>query len=613
MVAFAGDALLCVFYGDRDDFGGLIDSNYCLRALQCAINLRNHRDDHLATHIAVTSGDITLAVLGGYNDEWTYIINGPCMTELSKCIDAAGSQEIVASNSCFLTSELDITCVEDRNGVYLIKSLHSTTDTNDDISNKNPVDIIIDYQRSKLSYHVDSNDLYDIMQYFVPLPAFNALSSGSLENIAELRIITVMFLRLDSYSSTLHQDPVTLQPFFLLFQEVLSESDGFLRQFLVDDKGCVAIAMWGVTSFTFTDNCSRGLFCAVTMSKRIAEVGHSCSIGLTTGNVYCGNVGCSNRQDFVGIGDSVNLAARLMSKADGKVLVDPTTYEDLPIESKQKLVLFDHPLQLKGQTSLIQPYMFDMHNVLSKEGVDPTTSQFSIIPQEINVKINMQLDKTYRDTIFSQCGYYLYGFKLGGVGNNNSNGINEKVSRFPNKARNPGNRLMSISQGESIRRKTIEMKSLRHNSPKSEKKQAAASITNSIVEMSAEHSNKRNRIFSSPLLKDFSILVEQRRHTTIQMKSSLDNTAADSLIRSNSNQAVSNSVKITPVAKNRRVSAFVTRKASIVHNSSRKSSIANGTKVTKEDTTSLNFTVVIGESKSEFSSIILFLNPLRYN
>ena len=58
-------------------------NNYCLRALQCACELRATKDDNLGTHIAVTSGTLTLAILGGCNDEWSYIINGPCLSGIN--------------------------------------------------------------------------------------------------------------------------------------------------------------------------------------------------------------------------------------------------------------------------------------------------------------------------------------------------------------------------------------------------------------------------------------------------------------------------------------------------------------------------------------------------
>ena len=106
----------------------------------------------------------------------------------------------------------------------------------------------------------------------------------------------------------------------------------------------MAIAMWGVPSFTYANNCSRGLSCAVLMNMRVRTVGHTCSIGLTTGMVYCGAVGSFNRQDYVGIGDTVNLAARLMSKGDGvyyvRSLLFVSAFHSSTVLAKISLFLF---------------------------------------------------------------------------------------------------------------------------------------------------------------------------------------------------------------------------------------------------------------------------------
>lgn len=78
--------------------------------------------------------------------------------------------------------------------------------------------------------------LLEAAEYFIPLPALRAIYSGSLKSIAELRQVTSLFLHLDSYVTLGDQDPISLQPFFYLLQQILSETGGFLRQFLVDDK-----------------------------------------------------------------------------------------------------------------------------------------------------------------------------------------------------------------------------------------------------------------------------------------------------------------------------------------------------------------------------------------
>ena len=41
-----------------------------------------------------------------------------------------------------------------------------------------------------------------------------------------------------------------------------------------------------------------------------------------------------NDRDYVGIGDTVNLAARFMAKANGKVFLDAATYNSLPSQTR---------------------------------------------------------------------------------------------------------------------------------------------------------------------------------------------------------------------------------------------------------------------------------------
>jgi hypothetical protein len=58
----------------------------------------------------------------------------------------------------------------------------------------------------------DERDVIEeALEAFVPFPALNAIYAGALDTIAELRQVTTMFLKLDSYSPVTHQDPLSLQ------------------------------------------------------------------------------------------------------------------------------------------------------------------------------------------------------------------------------------------------------------------------------------------------------------------------------------------------------------------------------------------------------------------
>ena len=85
------------------------------------------------------------------------------------------------------------------------------------------------------------------------MPVADRLKSGSFDYLAELREVTTMFVSWDSYSDKEHSDLLVLQPHFLAAEKVLAESGGFIRQFLVDDKGCVLIACWGVPTASHPD------------------------------------------------------------------------------------------------------------------------------------------------------------------------------------------------------------------------------------------------------------------------------------------------------------------------------------------------------------------------
>jgi class 3 adenylate cyclase len=414
--------------------------------LQCALVLSKHCTSNLNAHLGVSYGEMKLALLGGHNDQWVYLLNGECVSELEGCINDAGPKEVAATRQCYdqavktvqdllvvkekrnnnknhddnSSHGADATSVEDLEGHsplsesmqsiyikgakcedsdnFLIKSIQDTFSIENSESTKGGArKMSVLMQKHVSSREVDlteahQQELLKSAALFVPRPVLAAVNSESLDHIGELRQVTTMFLSLDSYSTTKHRDPSTLQPFFLMAQKVLFEAGGFLRQFLVDDKGCVFIAMWGMPSFTYANNCSRALYCAVSIAMQAIQLDHYCSIGITTGNIFCGSVGAAERRDYAGIGNEVNLAARLMSKARGRVLIDRTTYSNLN-QTTRGLLVEAEEMSLKGMEKPITPFKYDSENPPRMAALDEGTGYGAILRKQTRHILSSQMDK----------------------------------------------------------------------------------------------------------------------------------------------------------------------------------------------------------------------------
>jgi class 3 adenylate cyclase len=350
VISFAGDALICVF---RDHPDLPCDSKR--KAVECACKLKEHCTDQLSAHIALTTGEMCFGLLGGYMNNWVYLLNGKCIHELSQCIDDAQTKQLVVSQSFSAhipddyRQSLSLTVLSSGN-ILITEVMKESI---------NPMEQELCYaDRFELSSTTNPSYTVGILG-FLPTTVVSSMSAGSFKNISELRIVTTMFLKLDSYSSQENNDLTTLQPFLAMAQEAIFLTGGVLRQFLVDDKGCVLIALWGVPSASYANNTYRAVVCGTTIFDKAQRMGHATSIGITTGQCFCGTIGSILRRDYVAIGDSVNMAARLMGKAHGRILVDETTHGSLPAMIRG-VMTEGEPLMLKGRDTPLTPFTFKM-------------------------------------------------------------------------------------------------------------------------------------------------------------------------------------------------------------------------------------------------------------
>ena len=138
---------------------------------------------------------------------------------------------------------------------------------------------------------------------------------------------------------------------FRKMQKRVYSYEGTIRQFLVDDKGMVLIACFGIV--THENDAERATRCAMDIASDLKKIDVSSSCGVTTGEVFCGLVGGETRCEYALIGDVVNMAARLMASTIDEIRCDVETYT-----RSCKRVVFEHlePIKVKGKANKIKVF-----------------------------------------------------------------------------------------------------------------------------------------------------------------------------------------------------------------------------------------------------------------
>lgn len=137
-----------------------------------------------------------------------------------------------------------------------------------------------------------------------------------------------------------------LQRCFAVLHDAIYSTEGQMRQFIIDDKGTVCIATFGLMGSVSVDNAASAIACAEKIILGLEGIELDARIGVTTGEAYCGVVGSSIRHEYAVMGPSTNLSARLMGRAEPRsIICDETTYGQ---DRANKFILLDELTNVKG-------------------------------------------------------------------------------------------------------------------------------------------------------------------------------------------------------------------------------------------------------------------------
>ena len=162
------------------------------------------------------------------------------------------------------------------------------------------------------------------------LPAFlhpaiaERIRRGQVGLVNEHRTVTMAFIGFPDLVSDRPGAVDRLQRYVASAVRVVDRWGGHLRQVNIGDKGSLLVIAFGAP-VGHEDHEEQAVRCCVELLRL---PGGPFRAGVTTGCVWCGEVGSNFRREYAIVGDPVNLAARLMeAAAPGQVLVDRATWE----------------------------------------------------------------------------------------------------------------------------------------------------------------------------------------------------------------------------------------------------------------------------------------------
>ena len=314
VVSFHGDALLAHWPVDGSaEFGAATlalathHAARCAAAIQHAMHRRSlGRDITVSLRIAVGAGPVCAFHVGSDGDRWTYFIAGEAVLQLRDAQRLAAPGDVVLSAAAARAAAQTVICARlDGGSMRLV-----------DVAPLDPAAGV------PAAPWPASDSPAMAWREYVPAVVRARVLAGQLEWIAELRRVSVVFLRIHGIDHAQPAAGAAIQQLTQGIQADLRHLQGYFHQLLVDDKGTVLIAAFGLPPFAHEDDPARALRFAFLARRTIAGLELGCDVGLAQGRVFAGPLGSSTRRDYALIGDTMNLCARLMEAADGRILCD---------------------------------------------------------------------------------------------------------------------------------------------------------------------------------------------------------------------------------------------------------------------------------------------------
>ncbi len=326
---FAGDAFVAIFPIGSINFktDSFLSTAYFLKE---EFNKKESIEAKLGTidigiKIGLSIGEVEWGIVGNKNHK-TYYFKGEAIEGAVNAQSKAKDQQIVFDQLLFETLE---------HQYHLLKVDHQHYLLNQNFEQKSNNTIPTR----------QSDDLNPLVSQFLPDVILASEIKGEFRNVIS---IFISFKGLQKHEE--------LDVFAKTVLEQIDNFSGYFKEIDFSDKGGLMVAFFGAPT-SFENNEKRALEFIVELQQKIQELPFQnlrTRIGITSGVAYTGIVGGVEMSQYAVVGNQVNLAARLMSKAKwGTVMVDEEMRRTANFKFEDK-----GQIQYKGIKLPISTYQF---------------------------------------------------------------------------------------------------------------------------------------------------------------------------------------------------------------------------------------------------------------
>ncbi len=395
LLKFAGDALL-VFFPANDD--SLADLHKAIRSgwrMQRAIKrfqpisdprmvalLGGDQDFQLTMSIGVARGNLFEALVGN-NTQRDHLIQGELPGQAMEAEAAGKRDEVIVDVSLVQTLSGEYELTQLTPGFYQV--VDNQGDQLDDYEFEAPrrrrpkSSAVFDLSANSLlgHLHLQLDRVHSVAVYVAPSVLHELVLSSDYHLRSENRYSTTLFIYATGFAEMLrdwgndHLDQVVslMERYYSMVQRVVTSRGGTLTRTDPYNLGIKLLATFGAP-VAHADDPERAVDAALEITHQLEQYNQRLleelppelhrtpfvtqRLGVTLGIIFAGEVGWKARREYTVMGDEVNLAARLMTKAHPEqILISERVYERIKESFEAEKV---EPLHLKGKSLPVQAY-----------------------------------------------------------------------------------------------------------------------------------------------------------------------------------------------------------------------------------------------------------------